>query len=246
MKPYGFLGVGIAAGFVVGALAMNMANSSNANAAAGTASKTEIEAVVKDYIAANGEALLESIESATQRAQNEKIAALVNGDSPSKGPATAPVTIVEFSDFQCPFCDRVQESINEVRAKYGDNVRWVYKNLPLDFHPEAKPSAYASLAAHKQGKFWEYSEQLWAKQAQLGEKTYVDIAQSLKLDMTKFNKDRASDEVKEQVETDLTDAQNVGARGTPHFMINGESMSGALPAAAFGKIIDAELAKAKK
>lgn len=246
MKPYGFLGLGIAAGFALGAIAMNLTSMDNANAAAGSASKAEIEAVVRDYIAANGQELMTSIENAANRAKSEKLSKMLGDDVPSKGPIDAPVTIVEFSDFQCPFCDRVQPGLLELREKYGKNIRWVYKNLPLDFHPEARPAAYASLAAHKQGKFWEYSTQLWAQQAQLGDKTYVAIAQGLKLDMAKFNKDRASNEVKAQVDADLQDAEAVGARGTPHFMINGQGLSGALPAAEFAKVIDAELAKAGK
>ncbi len=246
MKPYGFLGIGAVAGFAVGAIAMNMSSMDTANAAVGSASKAEIEAVVRDYIAGNGQMLMESIQNAANREKAEKLSKMINGDVPSKGPIDAPVTIVEFSDFQCPFCDRVQGGLNELRDKYGDKVRWVYKNLPLDFHPEARPAAYASLAAHKQGKFWEYTEQLWAQQAQLGDKTYVAIAQNLKLDMAKFNKDRASDEVKAQVDRDLADAEAVGARGTPHFMVNGQPLSGAVPASEFSKLIEAELSKAGK
>lgn len=245
MKPYGFLGVGVAAGFLLGAVAMNFSGTSDANAAS-KLDKTEVEAIVKDYIANHGSELMDSIQTAMAKAQQDKLGNMITDKTPSKGPATAPVTIVEFSDFQCPFCDRVQPGITELRAKYGDKVRWVFKNLPLEFHPEAKPAAYASLAANKQGKFWEYSHELWAKQASLGEKTYVAIAESLKLDMAQFNKDRTSDEVKAQVEADVADAEAAGARGTPHFLVNGQAMSGALPAADFAKVIDAELAKPKK
>ncbi len=241
MKPFGFLGAGVAIGVLLGAALMNMSGTSVANAAGG-ASKAEVEAIVKDYIAAHGDELMASIQAAGERQQLARMAEVIGGKNiPSKGPITAPVTVVEFSDYQCPFCDRVQATLTEVRQKYGDKVRWVYKNLPLNFHPEAKPAAYAALAANKQGKFWEYHEQLWARQASLGEKTYVAIAQELKLDMDKFNKDRASDEVKAQVDADQADAEAMGARGTPHFVINGEAMSGALPAAEFIRVIDAKL-----
>lgn len=245
MKPYGFLGVGVAAGFLLGAVAMNFSDVGNANAA-GKLDKTEVEAIVREYIAGHGTELLQSIQTAMSQVQQDKLGTMITPATPTKGPADAPVTIIEFSDFQCPFCDRVQPGLVELRAKYGDKIRWAFKFLPLEFHPEAKPAAYASLAANKQGKFWEYSQLLWSKQASLGEKTYVAVAQELKLDMDKFNKDRASDEVKKQVETDLADAEAAGARGTPHFLINGEALSGAQPASEFSKVIDADLAKAAK
>ena len=239
MKPYGFLGAGIAIGVLLGAALMNLGGAGTANAAG--VDKAEVEAIVKSYIEANGEALAASIQAAGQRQQLAKLQSIVTGDVPSRGPVDAKVTIVEFSDYQCPFCDRVQGTLGELRKKYGDNVRWIYKNLPLAFHPEAKPAAYAALAAHKQGKFWEYHDALWTKQASLGDKTYLAIAEELKLDMDRFNKDRASDAVKKQVEADLADAETVGARGTPHFVINGEELSGAQPASAFSAIIDAKL-----
>ena len=242
MKPFGFLGIGAIIGFLGGAVAMNFSEASIGNAAS-KLDKTEIEAIVKDYIAGHGMELMESIQAAMNKSQLNKLSNMVTPNTPSKGPIDAPVTIVEFSDFQCPFCDKVQPGLTELRAKYGDKVRWVFKNLPLEFHPEAKPSAYASLAANKQGKFWDYSQMLWARQANLGEKTYVAIAEELKLDMAKFNKDRASTEVKAQVDADQADAEAAGARGTPHFMINGQGISGALPASEFAKVIDAELAK---
>lgn len=247
MKSYGFLGAGVAIGVLLGAALMNMSGTTVANAAGAavnTADKAAIEAIVKDYIAANGDQLSASIQAAGERQQLARLNQMLgNSAVPSKGPVNAPVTVVEFSDYQCPFCDRVQATLAEMRKKYGNDVRWVYKNLPLDFHPEAKPAAYAALAANKQGKFWEYHDMLWQRQASLGEKTYVAIAEELKLDMAKFNKDRASDDVKAQVETDLADAENMGARGTPHFVINGEQLSGAVPAAEFTRVIDAKLNK---
>jgi protein-disulfide isomerase len=245
MTPYGFVGVGVAAGFLLGTVAMCL-TAGLREADAATMDKSGIEAIVKDYIAAHGEELTASILAAQNRAQQAKLETIIRGDVPSKGPKDAPVTIVEFSDYQCPFCDRVQGSLNELRGKYGDKIRWVFKVLPLDFHPEAKPAAYAALAANKQGKFWEYHQLLWQRQANLGEKTYLDIANELKLDIKQFNKDRASDEVKAHVEQDQADAEAMGARGTPHFMINGEALSGAMPTGEFVKVIDAQLKQAGK
>lgn len=246
MKSFGLIGLGAAVGFVLTAAAMNLSNMNSANAATAPANKAQIEAVVRDYIAGHGDELMASIQNAAAKAQLAKAANLIGANTPTKGPVDAAVTIVEFSDFQCPFCDKVQSTLTDLRGKYGDKVRWVYKNLPLEFHPEARPAAYAAMAAQRQGKFWEYGQQLWAKQGQLGDKTYVAIAQDLKLDMDKFNKDRASAEIKAQVDADQADAEAMGARGTPHFVINGQAVSGALPEESFSQAIDAELKRAGK
>ncbi|PZP40692.1 MAG: hypothetical protein DI585_00250 [Pseudomonas fluorescens] len=248
MKSLGYLSVGAVAGFAVGALAMNLGSTSRAEAATpvNTADKAAIEAVVRDYIATHGDELMNSIQASINAKQMDKIKNIITKDTPTRGPADAPITIIEFSDFQCPFCARVQPSLSELSTKYGKNIRWVFKNLPLSFHDEAKPAAYAALAAQNQGKYWEYADKLWANQASLGDKTYVKIAEELKLDMAKFNKDRADSKLQAIVEKDLEDAQAAGAQGTPHFIINGESMSGALPASEFIKVIDAKLDAAKK
>lgn len=243
MKPFGMIGIGAVAGFALGALAMNLSETNLANASGQTMSQAQVEKIVHDYIAGHGDELMTSIQNSISKTQMEKASKLVSGNTPSKGPIDAPVTVVEFSDFQCPFCDRVQPTLTDLRAKYGDKVRWVFKALPLEFHPQARPAVYAAMAAQRQGKFWEYGQQLWQKQDQLGEKTYVAIAQDLKLDMDKFNKDRASAEVKAQVDADNADAEAMGARGTPYFLINGQGVSGALPEETFTAAIDAELAK---
>lgn len=211
-----------------------------------TLSKADVEKIVKDYIASHGSELMTSIETAQKQEQLARFAKLIDAQTPVRGPASAPVTIVEFSDFECPFCDKVQGTLAQVRAKYGDNIRWAFKNLPLDFHKSARPAAYAALAAHQQGKFWDFSKELWANQDKLGDAFYVATATKLKLDVAKFNTDRASARIKAQVDRDLEQAQGVEARGTPYFMINGKGISGALPVEAFSQIIDAELAARKK
>lgn len=210
-----------------------------------TMDKATVEKIVKDYIATHGDEMLTSITNAQNQAKQAEFKKLINATTPVSGPASAPVTIIEFSDFQCPFCDKVQGSLAEVRKTYGNNVRWAFKNLPLEFHPEARPSAYAAAAANKQGKFWEYSKKLWANQKNLGDKFYTQAAQELKLDMAKFEADRKSPAIKAIVDADLQDAQRVEARGTPFFVINGTGLSGALPVEAFKQVIDAELAKKK-
>lgn len=208
--------------------------------------KADVEKIVRDYIASHGSELMASIEKAQKDEQLSKFRKLIDADTPVRGPASAPVTIVEFSDFQCPFCDKVQPTLAQLRAKYGNNIRWAFKNLPLEFHKDARPAAYAAMAAHRQGKFWDYSKILWANQDKFGDKFYEETAKKLKLDVAKFNTDRASAKVKAQVDHDLEQAQDMEARGTPYFMINGKGISGALPVEAFTQIIDAELASGKK
>jgi protein-disulfide isomerase len=205
--------------------------------------KAAIEKVVHEYIAAHGEELVTSMEAAQKRQKQEALKKMINENTPTIGPVDAPVTVVEFSDFQCPFCGKVQPTVNDLRAKYGMKVRWAFKNLPLSFHPQAQPAAQAAEAARMQGKFWEYSKQLWANQATLNDATFAKIATDLKLDMKKFEADRISDKVKKIINDDLQDAQAAGASGTPFFLINGEGTSGAVPLEAFTTIIDGELAK---
>lgn len=207
--------------------------------------KAAVEKIVKEYIATHGDEVLTAVTTAQEQAKIGEFKKLINANTPVKGPATATVTVIEFSDFQCPYCDKVQDSLTQVRAAYGDKVRWAFKNLPLEFHPQARPAAYAAMAANKQGKFWEYSKKLWANQQNLGDKFYVQLAQELKLDMTKFEADRKSAAIKAIVDADMKDAQAVEARGTPYFVINGTGLSGALPVEAFKQVIDAELAKKK-
>lgn len=226
-----------------GAVLAAVAGTAVASPAAMT--KPEVDAAIKAYIATHGEELIASSNAAVSRAQMAKVAKMVTPQTPVSGPANAPITIVEFIDIECPYCNGVQATIREVSAKYKGKIRWVFKALPLDFHRNARPAAYAALAAQRQGKFWEYMAIIWPAQDKLGEKLYVDAAKTLKLDMKKFNADRASAAVKAQVDADLQDAGTVEARGTPFFLVNGQPVSGALPPEAFSRIIDAELAKSR-
>jgi protein-disulfide isomerase len=215
-------------------------------AAPAALSKADVETIVKAYIQSHGEELSASIEAAQTRKQMALANGMIRADTPVKGPANAPVTIVEFMDIECPYCHGVQNSIKAVEARYGNKIRWAFKSLPLDFHKNARPAAYAAMAANKQGKAFEFVNEIFLQQDKLGEKLYVDTAKKLKLDMKKFNADRASAAVKAQVDRDLADAGLVEARGTPFFLINGQVVPGALPPEAFFKVIDAELAKTAK
>ena len=161
------------------------------------------------------------------------------GNTPVLGKPDAAIMIVVFSDFQCPFSKRGAETINALKQKYGDKLNFVYKNLPLPFHPEAMPSARAALAASKQGKFYEYHDKLFDNQTQLGEDTYVKIAQELGLNMEKFNTDRNSKEVEDQIKKESEQANSLGFNGTPGFALNGVKILGAYPVEHFEKIISA-------
>ncbi len=232
-----FLAVGVCVALLV-AVSLPLSSQQNIDKAA-------VEQIVADYIATNGDKLKESIIAAERRSQQGTVAALIKPNTPTRGPADAPVTIIEFSDFECPFCARVQPTLKALEQAYDGKVRFVFKQLPLPFHRNAKDAAYAALAAHQQDKFWEYTERLWANPAEHNEAIYVKIAQDLGLNLAKFNRDRASNAVKQQVEDDLADAEKAGARGTPFFFVNGEPLSGAMPEAEFRAVIDAALKAAK-
>ncbi len=161
--------------------------------------------------------------------------------APTRGPDDAAVTIVEYSDFQCPFCARVQPTLAQIEEAYGDRVRFVYKHLPLRIHPEAAGAAAASEAAHRQGKFWEMHDKIFASQRALGDDAYRRFAEELGLDLARFEKDRSSAEVGQRVTKDEQEAQRLGVSGTPAFFINGRFLSGAQPFDAFRRVIDEEL-----
>ena len=167
------------------------------------------------------------------------------GDSPVKGDAAAPVTLVVFSEFQCPFCSRVEGTLKELQTKYGKDLRIVWKDNPLPFHDKAEPAARAGIAAHAQGKFWEFHDKLFANQQALGLEELKGYAKELGLNMAKFEADMNAPTAAASVKEDQALATRLAARGTPHFFINGFRLRGAQPAPKFIEIIDRELARAK-
>lgn len=181
-------------------------------------------------------------QSAKAAADSKKVPV---GESYAKGPADALVTIVEFSEFQCPFCTRVQKTLDKIRDTYKDDVRIVFKHNPLPFHKDAPLAAQAALAAGEQGKFWEMHDLLWKDTKTLKEDNLNGYAKQAGLDMAKFATDLKSDKVKKMVADDQALARKVGARGTPHFFINGKRLSGAQPFDNFKKEIDAQIIAAK-
>jgi protein-disulfide isomerase len=145
------------------------------------------------------------------------------GNSYVRGPKDAPVTIVMFSDFQCPFCAQAAPIVDDVMKAYPKDVNFVMKQFPLrQIHPQADPAARAALAAGKQGKFWEMHDELYKNTRSLTPETMKGIAEKLGLDTKKWEADMNSDDLKKQVDAELALGQKVDVRGTPSFFINGK------------------------
>ena len=167
------------------------------------------------------------------------------GNGPSRGPNSAPVQIIEFSDFQCPYCQRANPTVQQVLNTYGDRVHLVYRHFPLPSHPNARPAAEASQCAAEQGKFWPYHDKLFASPSRLAETDLKQHAAELGLDTGKFNTCVDGRKYKAQVEADAQAGEEAGVNGTPAFFINGRMLSGAQPFEAFKRLIDDELASSK-
>ncbi|HTN51764.1 MAG TPA: thioredoxin domain-containing protein [Anaeromyxobacter sp.] len=167
----------------------------------------------------------------------------LRADDPVRGNPKAPVTIVLFSDFQCPFCARVEPTLAELQKSYGDKVRIVWKHQPLPFHPNALPAAEAAEAAREQGKFWEMHDRMFQNQQELSDEAYRRWAKELGLDLRRFDEARQSPRLRARVEEDQKLGSSVGANGTPTLFVNGEMVVGAQPADAFKQVIDRKLAR---
>ena len=162
-------------------------------------------------------------------------------DSPAKGPTGAPVEMIEFSDFQCPFCLRANPVVNQVLSTYGDKIHFVYRNYPLPNHPNARPAAEAAQCANEQGKFWPYHDRLFASAGQLSDADLKQSAAQVGLDAPKFNACFDGHKYKAAVDADIQAADELGVSGTPAFFINGRAITGAQPFEAFKSVIDEEL-----
>src|SRR5215471_15824335 len=162
--------------------------------------------------------------------------------SPSTGPANARITLVEFSDFQCPYCSKAVEKINAILKAYPNDVKLIFKQFPLtDSHPQAQISAQAALAAHQQGKFWSLDDVMFANRTGLSRKAILGWAGGIGLDMKRFEADLESDAVKKTVARDLNEGEKAGVEGTPTVFINGQRYNGDLDLDAVRKVIDGEL-----
>ena len=175
----------------------------------------------------------------------------VAAEGPSLGPVGAPVTIVEFSDFQCPYCARAGAIAKQIQQRYPNQVHFVYRHLPLErIHPNARGAAEASACADAQGRFWEFHDKLFANQRALGAADLQKYAKELGLDTTAFAECVKERKFQAQVDRDLAAATEAAAGagkaglGTPSFFVNGILLSGAKPPEEFYRLIDAELARA--
>jgi protein-disulfide isomerase len=144
-----------------------------------------------------------------------------NAGAPVRGPQNAPVTITVFDDFQCPYCAQLEPVLKQVLQLYPEQVRLVFKNYPLGMHQFARPAALAALAAERQGKFWEYHDQLFANYNKLSPAKIDEITRSLQLDNEQFKKDLADPALVAKIEQDLREGQQVDVRGTPAVFMNG-------------------------
>lgn len=156
-----------------------------------------------------------------------------------RGNFNAPITLVEFSDFECPFCERHYPTMNQILNNYPDQVRIIYKHFPLSFHPNAQKAAESSECASEQGKFWEYHDKLFDNQPNgFSADKFKQWAVELKLNAKKFNDCLDSDKYAQKVQADFQEGAQTGVNGTPATFINGQLVSGAMPYESFKQIID--------
>lgn len=165
------------------------------------------------------------------------------GTSPAEGPADAAITLVEFSDYECPFCKSAEPILTQVKERYPTQLRFVTKNFPLDAHPKAKPAAEAAMCAAEQGKFWEYHDMLFERAPQIDAPQLTTFAAQLNLDQAKFNDCLATHRTEPQITADLAEGKKAGVSGTPAFFVNGVPLAGGRSLNDFAKVIDAELAR---
>jgi predicted DsbA family dithiol-disulfide isomerase len=166
---------------------------------------------------------------------------------PSRGPATATVTIVELSDFECPFCYGLYPTLRMIERNYPDQVRVVYRQFPLtNIHPRAQKAAEASLCAHDQGRFWDMHDSLFGFQEQLGVEALKQRAEEFKLDTGAFNACLDSGSKVDAIRKDQAEATRAGVTGTPTFFVNGRMMLGNVPYAEIKAIVDDEIRRAKQ
>ncbi|HEY3571604.1 MAG TPA: thioredoxin domain-containing protein [Thermoanaerobaculia bacterium] len=212
--------------------------------------KDQVAAQIKTYLEQQGQQKARTEYFKTLEAKYkvdyklEPIRVDVAATGPAKGPENAPVTIVEFSDFQCPFCSRLTPTLKQVEEKYGNKVRVVFRQYPLPFHQNAQKAAEASLCAADQGKFWELHDAMFGNQGELGVDQLKAKAASLGLNADKFNKCLDSGEKNAAIQADIKAGSAAGVSGTPAMFINGRFISGAVPFDQITTVIDDELKRA--
>lgn len=204
--------------------------------------KEQIEPRIREYLAL--QAFENSLRGGAKIATHiEPFRVEVAATGPGKGPENAKVTIVEFSDFECPYCSRVNPTLEQVTKTYGDKVRIVFRQFPLiQIHPNAMGAGIASLCADEQGKFWEMHDAMFEDQRNLGGEGLTKIAGGIEgMDVEAFDGCMESDKFRSQVERDMADGNNAGVTGTPAMFINGRFLNGAVPFEQISVVIDEEL-----
>lgn len=182
-------------------------------------------------------------EEAQQRAYEDTfknpLQPAIDASTRIRGARDAKYTLVEYADFQCPYCAAGYKTVEELRTKHGNNLRFVFKHLPLPFHPEAMPAAqwFEAIAIQSPEKAWRFHDVLFGNQDKLGLDFYRKSAKDLGLDVTKCERDAASQAVKDRILADMAEAQKFGFEGTPGFLLNGVPVKGAYPVAHFEDVI---------
>ncbi len=202
-----------------------------------------VEFLKEQKAAARKEAYINELKGKYKTVVNLKapVVEVGTGGRPAKGPKDAPITMIVFSDYECPFCRRAETTVEEVLKKYEGKIKYVFRDYPLPFHSKAKPAAVAANCAIPQGKYFEYNQKLFV--TDLSPENYKKIAGDLGMDQKKFDECVAKNDTK-TIDQYLADGAAVGVNGTPAFFINGRMLSGAQPFEAFKVIIDEEVAKA--
>ena len=187
-------------------------------------------------------AQLRAREQRNQPLSPEAWSSLLAGSPAALGPETAKVTVVEFSDFQCPYCAQAHQTVHQLRERYQDQVRIIFRHFPLAFHEHARLAAQAALAAHAQGKFWAFHDRLFEHQNALDRKSLEGYAQDLGLDVAAFKKGLDDNSFDAQLEADVSLGKSVRVDGTPTMFINGRRAENATEFDAVAPLIDAALA----
>lgn len=203
----------------------------------------EVEEMVLQIIRQNPEVLIESVENYQQQQrlkqqelrqsfllELENNPQTIMAKSPTKGSSDNKTILLEFSDFQCPYCGKAHQTVEEFMARHQDEVTLVYKHFPLSsIHPQALAAAKAAWAAEQQGRFWPYYDALFTQQDNLGEELYLEIARDLDVDLERFDYDRQRKAATLAIAEDMELGQQIGIQGTPFFVLNGQFFSGAVP-----------------
>ncbi|MFZ5391392.1 MAG: DsbA family protein [Patescibacteria group bacterium] len=163
---------------------------------------------------------------------------VISQDDPSLGPVYAPVTIVEFGDFECPYCRQSYSIIKQLLAKYPDGLRFIYRDYPVSsIHSQALPAAQAANCAKQQNKFWQYHDKLFDRQNELGDSLYLSLASELGLNISDFKSCLNDPKIVKEIEEDLSVGVDAGIQGTPAWFINNRKVEGSLPLEVWEKLI---------